>query len=93
MGKEFKGVYNLYSDVIHVFRHGQSNIISEDIRINGLQSDEAKALLGIYYDDFVEEIELVRGASHEFDLDAYLAGTLTPVFFGTALSNFGTTGL
>lgn len=89
MGKEFKGVYNLYTDVIHVFKYGQSNIVSDDIQISGLQSDEAKKLLGIYYADFVEEIELVRGASHEFDLDEYLAGKLTPVFFGTALSNFG----
>ena len=89
MGKEFQGVYNLYTDTIHVFRQGQSNTISDDVRISGLDSAEARELLGIYYDDFVEEIELVRGASHEFDRDAYLAGTLTPVFFGTALSNFG----
>ena len=89
MGKEFKGVYNLYTDIIHVFKQGQSNVIADDIQIKGLESDEAKALLGVYYEDFVEEIELVRGASHEFDLQAYLAGTLTPVFFGTALSNFG----
>lgn len=89
MGKEFKGVYNLYTDVIHVFKHGQSNTVSDDIQISGLQNDEAKKLLGIYYGDFVEEIELVRGASHEFNLDEYLAGKLTPVFFGTALSNFG----
>jgi peptide chain release factor 3 len=89
MGKSFKGVYNLYTDVIHVFKQGQSNIISDDIQIAGLDSDEAKKLLGVYYDDFIDEIELVRGASHEFDLDAYLTGKLTPVFFGTALSNFG----
>ena len=89
MGKEFKGVYNLYTDVIHVFQQGQSNIIADDIQIQGLESDDAKALLGVYYDDFVEEIELVRGASHEFNLEEYLAGRLTPVFFGTALSNFG----
>lgn len=89
MGKEFKGVYNLYTDIIHVFRQGQSNVIADDIQIQGLQSDQAKELLGIYYDDYVEEVELVRGASHEFDHDAYLAGKLTPVFFGTALSNFG----
>ena len=89
MGKEFKGVYNLYTDIIHVFQQGQSNVIADDIQIQGLESDEAKKLLGVYYEDFAEEIELVRGASHEFDLDAYLAGTLTPVFFGTALSNFG----
>ena len=89
MGKEFQGVYNLYTDVIHVFAQGQSNVISDDVQIKGLASDGAKELLGIYYEDFVEEVELVRGASHEFNLDAYLAGTLTPVFFGTALSNFG----
>ena len=89
MGKEFKGVYNLYTDVIHVFKQGQSNVVADDIQIKGLDSDDAKELLGVYYDDFVEEVELVRGASHEFDLDGYLAGTLTPVFFGTALSNFG----
>ena len=89
MGKEFKGVYNLYTDVIHVFQYGQSNVIADDIQIQGLESDEARELLGVYYDDFVDEIELVRGASHEFNLADYLEGKLTPVFFGTALSNFG----
>lgn len=89
MGKEFKGVYNLYTDTIHVFQQGKSKVLPDDIRIEGLASDEAKKLLGVYYDDFKDDIELVRGASHEFDRDAYLAGTLTPVFFGTALSNFG----
>ncbi|GAA5315644.1 MAG: peptide chain release factor 3 [Candidatus Pelagadaptatus aseana] len=89
MGKEFKGVYNLYSDTIHVFERGSNYVVAEDIQIQGLESDEAKELLGVYYDDFCEEIELVRGASHEFDLEAFLAGKLTPVFFGTALANFG----
>jgi peptide chain release factor 3 len=89
MGKEFKGVYNLYSDTIHVFERGSNYVIPEDVQIQGLESDEAKELLGVYYDDFCEEIELVRGASHEFDLEAFLAGKLTPVFFGTALANFG----
>ena len=89
MGKEFKGVYNLYTDTIHVFERGSNYVIPEDVQIQGIESDEAKELLGIYYDDFVEEIELVRGASHEFDLDAFLKGKLTPVFFGTALANFG----
>lgn len=89
MGKEFRGVYNLYTDTIHVFERGSNYVIPEDVRIEGLDSDEARKLLGVYYDDFVEEIELVRGASHEFDQEAFLAGKLTPVFFGTALANFG----
>jgi len=89
MGKEFKGVYNLYTDTIHVFQQGKNYTLSDDVRIQGLDSDEAKDLLGIYYDDYLEEVELVRGASHEWNQEAYLAGKLAPVFFGTALGNFG----
>lgn len=89
MGKEFKGVYNLYTDVFHVFKQQGGHMMPEDIQIKGLKSAEAQELLGVYHDDFVEEIELVRGASHEFNLEEYLAGKLTPVFFGTALGNFG----
>ncbi|MCX2979352.1 peptide chain release factor 3 [Halieaceae bacterium IMCC14734] len=89
MGKEFKGVYNLYTDELHIFTRGQGHTLSDDVRLKGLESDQARDLIGPYYDDFLEEIELVRGASHEFDLEAYRAGTLTPVFFGTALGNFG----
>lgn len=88
MGKEFKGVYNLYNDTIHVYQQGQGHQIPEDIQIKGLASAEAKELLGAYAQDFIDEIELVKGASHEFDLDSYLNGELTPVYFGTALGNF-----
>ena len=89
MGKSFKGVYNLYTDTIHVYQAGQGDQVPEDSRIEGLESDAAKQLLGDEYQDAVDSIELVRGASHEFDLEAYLAGQLTPVYFGTALGNFG----
>ena len=89
MGKEFKGVYNLYTDVLHQFTPGQGAILPDDRRIQGLDSAEARTLLGEEYEDFVDEIELVRGASHEFDVEAFLAGKLSPVFFGTALGNFG----
>jgi peptide chain release factor 3 len=82
-------VYNLYTDTIHVFQKGMGHTIPEDIQIKGLDSDDARKLLGDDADSFVEMIELVRGASHAFDLGKYLAGTLTPVFFGTALGNFG----
>jgi peptide chain release factor 3 len=88
-GQDFRGVYNLYTDTIHVFTRGQGHIISEDIQIKGIASDEARLLLGDEADSLAEQIELVRGASHEFDLDLFLKGKLTPVFFGTALGNFG----
>jgi peptide chain release factor 3 len=89
MGAEFKGVYNLYADTIHLYTPGQGSVLPSDERIDGLDSDAARELLGDEYEAFCEEIELVRGASHEFDLDAFLAGKLSPVFFGTALGNFG----
>ena len=89
MGKEFKGVYNLLSDTITVYQQGQGSQVPDDVQIKGLDSDGAQTLLGAYLDDFRDEIELVRGASHEFDRDAYLKGDLTPVYFGTALGNFG----
>jgi peptide chain release factor 3 len=89
MGSFFKGVYNLYTDTIHCYTPGKGAVLPEDIRIEGLDSDPARELLGEDYDDFLEEIELVRGASHEFDLELFLDGQLSPVFFGTALGNFG----
>ena len=89
MGDTFRGVYDLYSDTIHCFERGHGAVLPPETRIDGLDSDAARELLGDDYPDFVEEIELVRGASHEFERGAFLAGRLTPVFFGTALGNFG----
>ncbi len=89
MGQFLKGVYNLYSDVIHVYQPGNNSGLPPDVQIAGLDSEDARALLADEYDAFCEEIELVRGASHEFDENAFFAGQLTPVFFGTALGNFG----
>ena len=89
MGKDFKGVYNLYTDKIHVYTPGKGSVLPDDQQIDGLESAAAKALLGDEYDAFFEEIDLVRGASHTFDVDQFLAGKLSPVFFGTALGNFG----
>ena len=57
--------------------------------IEKLDSDEARTHLGDLYDRFVDELELVQGACHAFDKDAFLNGEMTPVFFGTALGNFG----
>ncbi len=89
MGKSFKGVYNLYTDTFHQYTPGMGHTLAEDKQIKGINSDDARSFLGDLYDNFVDEVELVRGASHEFDLKQYLAGKMTPVFFGTALGNFG----
>ncbi|WP_110665225.1 peptide chain release factor 3 [Salinicola halophilus] len=90
MGKEFKGVYHLYNDVVHLYSHGQGNRIPDDNRIEGLDNPEVERVLGEYAADALRtEVELVRGASHEFDLEAYRRGELSPVYFGTAMGNFG----
>ncbi|MFU8816385.1 MAG: peptide chain release factor 3, partial [Pseudomonadales bacterium] len=89
MGRRFKGVYDLYQDRIVCYQPGHGHHIHENRVIQGLDSDAARQLLGHDYDDFVGEIELVRGASHRFDQDDFLAATLSPVYFGTALGNFG----
>ncbi|MDP0588301.1 MAG: peptide chain release factor 3 [Candidatus Endonucleobacter bathymodioli] len=89
MGRSFKGVYNLYTDTIHVFTPGQGSIIPDDIRIKGIDSAEGKDFLGEGYEEISNEVELVKGASHKFNIDLYHAGKMTPVFFGTALANFG----
>ena len=88
-GKDFVGVYNFYTDVIHVYQQGMGHTIPDDIQIKGLDSAEATKLLGFYAQDIREEIDFVRGATNKFNLEEYLAGRMTPVFFGTALGNFG----
>ncbi|MBV1879899.1 MAG: peptide chain release factor 3 [Pseudomonadales bacterium] len=89
MGQFFKGIYHLYNDEIHVFESGKGEVVVEQKIISGLGSAAAREFLGDEYEDFEEEIELVKGASHDFDLQLYRDGKLTPVYFGTALRNFG----
>lgn len=89
MGRGFKGVYDLINDRIICYKQGQGHHIYEYEVIIGLDSNAAREYLGTDYDDFCEEIELVRGASHTFSEDDFRGATLTPVYFGTALGNFG----
>jgi len=89
MGRHFKGIYDLYADRIIRYQSGHGHHIYQHQQIEGLDSTEARALLGSEYGTFVEEIELVRGATPAFDREDFLGATMTPVYFGTALGNFG----
>ena len=88
MGSRFKGVYRLYDDTIHLFG-GRCGNDTGDKLIQGLDSPELEKMLGQDLDQLREDMELVRGASHSFDLLAYRAAKQVPVFFGSALSNLG----
>jgi len=91
MGKAFRGVYHLYDDTIAFFdpqaEKGTARIIA------GLDNPELDALIGAQAAELRHEVELVRGASHTFAKQAYLAGQQTPVFFGSAINNFGVQSL
>ena len=87
--RDFKGVYHLADDYIIVYTAGHGHERTETKIIEKLDSDEARAHLGDEYDRFVDQLELVQGACHEFNQQEFLDGQLTPVFFGTALGNFG----
>ncbi|MFZ5842045.1 MAG: peptide chain release factor 3 [Pseudomonadota bacterium] len=89
MGKFFKGIYHLQRDEVYLYQSGLGHTIQERRVIKGLNNPDLDAAIGDLAQQFRDELELVQGASHEFDQAAFLAGKQTPVFFGTALGNFG----
>jgi len=89
MGPHFKGIYHLRTDTIHVYVRGRGDQIPDDVKIKALDSEEARELLGSEWQDFADQVELVREATPQFEVERFLAGELTPVFFGTAMGNFG----
>ena len=89
MGKRFKGVFDLYTDKIHLFSSTHGGKIQEGEVVEGLDNPRLEELFGSMVEELREEVELVRGASHKFDIDEFLAGRLTPVYFGSAINNFG----
>lgn len=89
MGQDFKGVYHLAHDQVRLYSpaSGEKQLAGEVI--SGIDNPLLDEKLGFWADNLREELELVQGASHKFDLAAYLKGELTPVFFGSAINNFG----
>ena len=89
MGRELRGIYHLAEDRIYVYSAGERGRVGENRTIDGLASAAAREFLGDLREAFAAEIELVRGATQAFDPAAYRAGRQTPVFFGSAINNFG----
>ncbi|MDP5293516.1 peptide chain release factor 3 [Oceanimonas sp. CHS3-5] len=89
-GKLFKGVYHLHRDETILYQSGQGHTIQDVRIIKGLDNPELDEAVGDgLADQLREELELVMGASNDFDQELFLSGDLSPVFFGTALGNFG----
>jgi peptide chain release factor 3 len=89
MGRSFRGVYHILEDNYYLYQDKDGSELTGVDVIEGLTSPEARARLGDEVDQLRDEIELIRGATAEFDVDEYLAGHQTPVFFGAAIHNFG----
>ncbi len=89
MGKRFKGVYNLYKKELNLFRSGDDVRSTQTIKIADLNDPQLDQLLGNQADELREDIELLEGAANPFNLDDYLRASQTPVFFGSAINNFG----
>ncbi|WP_100655723.1 peptide chain release factor 3 [Alteromonas flava] len=89
-GKLFKGVYHLHRDETILYQTGQGHTIQAVRIIKGLDNPELDTAIGSdLASQLRDELELVVGASNEFDHELFMQGQLTPVFFGTALGNFG----
>ena len=89
IGERFKGVYNLYEHSLNLYTPSKQTI-SESVAINGLDDPELDKRVGQQdADQLREDVELLSGVYPDFDQQAYLDGRLAPVFFGSALNNFG----
>jgi len=89
MGKAFKGVYNLYKKELNLFSAGAETRDFETVHIVNLDDTKLDELIGSQADELREEIELLEGAANPFELKHFLNGSQTPVFFGSAINNFG----
>jgi peptide chain release factor 3 len=89
MGRGFNGVFDLQRNRMRVFRPGSDRLDEDDEIINGLDNPAIALRFGDSATEMRQAIELIRGASPEFDQAAFLAGRQTPVFFGSAINNFG----
>lgn len=89
MGKRFKGVYNLEQNELKLFSPGYVPTDDSGIVIKDLSDPALDRELGSQANELRDDIELIKGAADPFDKDYYLKGSQTPVFFGSAINNFG----
>jgi peptide chain release factor 3 len=87
-GREFKGVFDFRNQRIRLFEAGADRL-GDDVREIGMNDPECEGLLGTAYSEALGEADIVRTAGTPFDRQAFLQGRQTPVYFGSAINNFG----
>lgn len=89
MGKGFRGVYSLYEKSLHLFTPSKTTV-EEGIKIENIQDEQIGNLIGENNARQLRaDVDLIEGVYPEFDVSEYLAGRVAPVFFGSAVNNFG----
>jgi peptide chain release factor 3 len=89
MGKRFGGVFDIRNDQMRVFKAGEDRRQDDEEMISGIDNPDNERRFGDAFTHARGEIELLEGASHEFHREEFLRGEQTPVFFGSAINNFG----
>lgn len=90
MGDRFKGVYNLWEKNLNLFQANKTKIADEVVEINDIEDTVLDELIGEEpAAELREEVEMIEGVYDEFDRNTYLKGDIAPVFFGSAVNNFG----
>ena len=89
MGKGFKGVYDLYRKEINLFTPSRATRPEDRIVVKDLADPILEKVLGSDVEQLREDIELLEGAANPFEYEEYLKASQTPVFFGSAINNFG----
>ena len=88
-GKRFKGVYNLYRNQLQLFTPSQKTVHRDNITIQGVSDERLDQFLGHQAEELREDVALLEGAANPFEITEFLKGSQTPVFFGSAINNFG----
>jgi len=90
MGREFKGCYDLIRDRLILMDRTRGDKLVEGIQCNGLNDPKLDELLGVEFAQKLrQDVDMVRGLCPPFDAEAYRAGHMTPVYFGSAVNTFG----
>src|SRR5689334_6154861 len=89
MGKRFRGVFDLRNDRLLRFTPGEERVSTDTELIEGIDNPRLDALFPDETASLRADVDLIRSASHPFDIEQFLGGNQTPVFFGSAINNFG----
>jgi peptide chain release factor 3 len=90
VGREFMGCYDMLNDRLELMDRSDRNIVAESIEINGIDDPKlAKYVPTHLLEKFLEELEMARELLPEFNHQAFLDGTMTPIWFGSAINSFG----